>query len=161
MRVRKSIIALISTSVIALGAEGANLKPTDKSGNADAGREFTLVACTGCQVVAANQPFAPLLTGAPDFVTIANRPDVTAASLHRRLTTLPHIPSKGQMGNPELDGEELANAVAYIMSMREQRADYSASPWPGYLGHSRLAKKEADARISASITPEMLETTLT
>jgi mono/diheme cytochrome c family protein len=123
MRVCKNLIALISTAIIASGVEGANLKPIGKSGNADAGREFALVACAACHVVAANQPFAPLLTGAPDFVTIANRPDVTAASLQRRLATLPHIPSKGQMGNPELTDEHLANVVAYIMSIRQQQTN--------------------------------------
>jgi mono/diheme cytochrome c family protein len=95
----------------------------DKPSNADVGREFALVAWTGCHVVAANQRFAPLLPGAPDFSAIANRPDVTAASLRRRLATLPHIPSKGHMGNPELTEEDLANVIAYIMSIRQQRAD--------------------------------------
>jgi mono/diheme cytochrome c family protein len=121
MRVCKTLIASISTSIMAFAAEGANLKPIDNPGNAEAGREFALVACTGCHVVAANQRFAPLLTGAPDFVTIANWPDVTAASLRRRLVTLPHIPSKGQMANPELSDEELANVIAYIMSIRDRR----------------------------------------
>jgi len=123
MRVCKILIASISASIITFGAEGANLKPADKPGNADAGREFALVACTACHVVAANQPFAPLLTGAPDFMAIATRPDINAASLRRRLTTLPHIPSKGQMGNPELTDEHLANVIAYIMSMRQQRTN--------------------------------------
>jgi len=65
MRVCEKLTTFLSTLLIALGAEGANLKPADKPGNADAGREFALVACTACHVVAANQQFAPLLTGAP------------------------------------------------------------------------------------------------
>jgi mono/diheme cytochrome c family protein len=123
MRARETLVALILTSAIPFGAEGANLRPTDIPGNAEAGREFALVACTGCHVVAANQRFAPLLTGAPDFVTIANRPDVTAAALRRKLATLPHIPSKGQMANPELSDKELADVVAYVMSTRTRQGD--------------------------------------
>jgi mono/diheme cytochrome c family protein len=123
MRVCERLTAFLSTLLIAFGAGGANFKAADKPGDADAGREFALFACTSCHVVATNQRFAPLLAGAPDFLTIANRPDTNATSLHRRLATLPHIPSKGQMGNPELTDEHLANVVAYIMSMRQPRAN--------------------------------------
>jgi hypothetical protein len=45
---------------------------------------------------------------------------MTAASLGRRLATLRHMPSKGQMGDPELSDEEFADVVAYIMSTRER-----------------------------------------
>jgi len=123
MQICNRFIVLFLTLLIASGAAGAESAQTDKPGNAEAGREFALVACTGCHVVAANQQFAPLLAGAPDFLAIANRSDVTAASLHRRLATLPHIPSKGQMGNPELTEEDLANVIAYIMSMRHQQTN--------------------------------------
>jgi mono/diheme cytochrome c family protein len=123
MRVCKNLTALLSTLLIAYGAEGANLQPVDKPGNADAGREFALFACAVCHFVATNQPSAPPLTGAPDFLAIANRPDTNNASLRRRLATLPHIPSKGQMGNPELTNEHLADVVAYIMSLRQQRTN--------------------------------------
>jgi mono/diheme cytochrome c family protein len=123
MRVRERLATWLSTLLLAFGTEGANYKPADKPGNAEAGRELALLACAVCHVVAANQPFVPLLTGAPDFLAIANRPDTNDASLRRRLTTLPRIPSKGQMGNPELTDEHLADVVAYIMSMRQQRTN--------------------------------------
>jgi hypothetical protein len=55
-------------------------------------------------------------------------PDADAAALHRKLTTMPHIPSKGQMGNPELIDEHLANVIAYIMSMRQIDRSWPVPP---------------------------------
>jgi mono/diheme cytochrome c family protein len=108
-------------SLLAIAANSTNTKkPTDR-GDADAGRDLALVACTGCHVVSADQRFAPLIKGPPDFREIANRPNVTAASLRRTIAALPLIPRKGQMANPHLTDDELADVAAYIMTLREQR----------------------------------------
>lgn len=121
MALRRSLAAVLLILLTVPITEGANLKRPD--GDAEAGRELAISACTGCHVASADQPFAPLLTGPPDFLTIANRPGVTAASLRRRIATLAHVPLRGQMANPLLNSEELTNVVAYIMTLRERRAN--------------------------------------
>jgi len=93
--------------------------------NVEAGRAFALLACTGCHVVAANQPFKPIYSGAPrppDFKEIANRPDTTAASLQQRLETLPAVPENSHMPNLGLSSQELRDVVAFIISLRDKPA---------------------------------------
>ncbi|SRR5712671_6926293 len=84
-----------------------------------------LAACTGCHIISADQPFAPLLNGPPDFRAIANRPNVTTASLRHTIASLPQMPPLGRMAmaNPLLNDDELANVVAYIMTLRDHRAN--------------------------------------
>ena len=92
-------------------------------GDAAVGRDMALVACTGCHVVAPNQPFKPINTGPPrppDFKEIANRPNVTTASLQRHLATLPTVPENSHMPNLMLSSEELRDVVAFIVSLRDK-----------------------------------------
>jgi mono/diheme cytochrome c family protein len=84
---------------------------------------LALQACTGCHVVSVDQRFAPLLPGALDFREIANRPNVTAASLRRTIAALPLVPRKGRMANPHLTDDELVDVAAYIMTLRGRRAN--------------------------------------
>lgn len=115
---RGSLAAILLILVIAAGAESANLTREDAEGDADAGRELAISACSGCHAVSEDQAFA--FADPPDFLTIANRPNITAASLRRKIATLPHVVSPGRMPNPLLTDEELADVVAYIMTMRER-----------------------------------------
>lgn len=117
------LMAVLLVSLVAIAAEPANAKKPSDRGDADAGRDLALEACTGCHVVSNNQPFAPLLKGSPDFREIANRPNVTAASLRRTITELPQVPRKGRMANPLLTDDQLADVTAYIMTLREHRAN--------------------------------------
>jgi mono/diheme cytochrome c family protein len=117
------LTAVLFASLIAMGADTANAKGPADRGDAPAGREFALEACTGCHVVSADQPFAPLLNGPPDFRAIANRPNVTAASLRHTIASLPQVPPRGRMANPLLNDNDLANVVVYIMTLREHRAN--------------------------------------
>ena len=117
--------AAIALSVILIAArvEAQDARPHPEStADAVAGRAFALLACTGCHVVSPDQPFAPDVAGAPDFQAIANRPDLTAASLRRRIAMLPQVPPHGRMANPQLNATELANVVAYISSLRGRGA---------------------------------------
>jgi mono/diheme cytochrome c family protein len=123
MGTHNRLIAVLFGSLIATFADAATSKKAAERGNADAGRDLALEACTGCHVVSDKQPFAPLLTGVPDFRQIANRPNVTAASLRRTIAALPQVPRRGQMANPLLTDAELADVAAYIMTLREQRAN--------------------------------------
>jgi mono/diheme cytochrome c family protein len=117
---------LASAVLIALGstdAAHAQTKPT--AGDAAAGRTFALRACTGCHVVAPDQPFKPVYHGPPDppaFNTIASRHDVTAASLQHHLDTLPAVPRQPGMPNLMLSRAELQDLAAFIIGLRDQPA---------------------------------------
>jgi mono/diheme cytochrome c family protein len=117
----RPIIVLFISFIAILTAAANDKEPTDR-GNADAGRELALEACTGCHVVSDAQRFPPLLKGAPSFREIANRPNVTAASLRRTIAALPQVPRNGRMANPLLTDHQLVDVAAYIMTLREDRA---------------------------------------
>ena len=119
MRARRGYLALILLTLsIAAIAEGAKLRPSHVGSDAEAGRESAISLCSGCHAVSEDQPFA--LTDPPDFLTIANRPHVTADSLRHKIAMLPHTSLPGRMPKPMLNSEELANIVAYIMTTRER-----------------------------------------
>jgi mono/diheme cytochrome c family protein len=110
------VLAIVSGAATAAFAKvGA-----DNAGNAQSGRQVALTSCTGCHVVAPDQPFRPIYPEKlPDFKTIANKPNTSAASLRHFLDTLPAVPKRSKMGNPLLSGEDLRDVVAYILSLRE------------------------------------------
>ena len=104
----------------AVGIIAPHLRAAEPRGDAEAGRSLALTACTGCHVVATDQPFKPIYPGPlPDFKTIANKPNTTAASLKHYLETLPDVPKPGQMANPLLSSKDLQDVVAYIVSLRD------------------------------------------
>jgi mono/diheme cytochrome c family protein len=123
MDMHSRLMAFVLASLIAIPAGPANATKSVDRGDADAGGDLALEACTGCHVVSANQPFAPLLKGPPDFQEIANRPNVTPASLRRTIAALPLVPRKGRMANPHLTHDQLADVVAYIVTLRDHRAN--------------------------------------
>lgn len=125
MQMKKFMIlaVMIAASVAAAAGTHAQTKPGE--GDAAAGRRLALLACTGCHVVAPDQPFNPQWTGTPrppDFKEIANRPDVTAASLQHHLAALPAVPQRPGMANPALGDAQLRDVVAFIISLREKPA---------------------------------------
>jgi len=104
-------------------APALNAQTKLSEGDAAVGRDMALLACTGCHVVVPNQPFKPINTGPPrppDFKEIANRPNVTTASLQRHLETLPAVPENSHMPNLMLSSEELRDVVAFIVSLRNK-----------------------------------------
>jgi len=117
-----AILAVVATwNACTATSMCAQSKSTD--GGTAAGRALALQACTGCHVVAADQPYAPVYKGTPrplDFKDIANKPNTSAASLRRYLATLPVIPKASQMANPDLTEEELRNVSAFIMTLRDK-----------------------------------------
>jgi mono/diheme cytochrome c family protein len=123
MGTRNRLMGVLFVLLLAIAADTGNAKKPADRGDADAGRELALQACTGCHVVSVDQRFAPLLPGTPDFREIANRPNVTAASLRRAIAALPLVPRKGRMANPHLTDDELVDVAAYIMTLRERRAN--------------------------------------
>jgi len=120
MNARKfSAIVIISASLTSVAPVA--YPQTSLAGSAAAGRTLALQACTGCHVVAADQPFKPIYKGLvrpPDFSEIAQRPGVTAASLQHHLETLPTIPANSHMANPALTSQQVRDIVAFIVSLR-------------------------------------------
>ena len=116
-------------AVIAVSAAWAapDIKAQTKrlEGSAEAGRHLALLACTGCHIVALDQPFKPVYTGPPrppDFKEIANRSNTTAASLRHHLETLPTVPKDSGMANAELTSQQTRDVVAFIISLRDKPA---------------------------------------
>jgi len=117
---RLSVLAVIALSIAWPGDLNSETRPV--AGKAEAGRSFALLACTGCHVVSADQPFKPIYSGLPhppDFKEIANRSDLTAAWLRHHLETLPAVPKSG-MPNLPLSSQQLEDIVAFIISLRDK-----------------------------------------
>jgi len=119
--VTKFVAAALSAVFIACFAPPAYAQVRSTAGNAAAGRAMALMACTGCHVVSPDQPFAPELTGPPDFRTIANMPNTTVASLRRFLSTLRPVPVPGHMADPYLTNVDRENIIAFIMTLQVPR----------------------------------------
>ena len=117
-----AVIVVVST---AWAAPATNAQTKLVDGNVEAGRSLALLTCTGCHVVAPDQPFKPIRTGLPrppDFKDIANRSNTTAASLQRHLETLPAVPENAHMPNLLLSNDEVRDVVAFIISLRDKPA---------------------------------------
>jgi len=125
MKTRR-FIALTAIAVsMAWAAPATNAQTKLVEGKAEAGRSLALLACTGCHVVTPDQPFKPIRTvlpRPPDFKEIANRSNVTAASLQHHLETLPAVPTNSHMPDPMLSSQELRDVVAFIISLRDKPA---------------------------------------
>jgi mono/diheme cytochrome c family protein len=111
------LTAVLLILSVAADAEGANIKRAYSGGDPAAGRELAISVCGGCHAVSDDQPFG--VSAPPDFLTIANLPNLTAASLRRRIAMLTRGSPRGRMPNPLLNDAEIANVVAYIMALRE------------------------------------------
>ncbi len=121
---RLSAVTVVAVSM-AWSAPGTEAQTKLGAGDAEAGRHFALLACTGCHVVMLDQPFKPIRDGLPrppDFKDIANRSDVTAAFLRHHLETLPAIPKDAHMPSPMLSSQEIRDVVAFIVSLRDKPA---------------------------------------
>jgi len=119
---KSAVMMLLIAASVGLAAPVVTAQTKRVEGDAAAGRTLALSACTGCHIVASDQPFNPEWTGPPrppDFKTIANRPDVTATSLQHHLETLPTVPRRPGMANPDLSDEQLRDVAAFILTLRD------------------------------------------
>lgn len=83
------------------------------------GREFAQTNCDACHIVGVRAEFPPPMSvNAPTFVSIANRPSVTAQSLQAVLSR-PHV--YRNMPAVDLTESDAANVIAYILSLRSRR----------------------------------------
>jgi mono/diheme cytochrome c family protein len=124
MKTRR-LTAAAAVAVSAMWAVLSASGPKAAVGNAEAGNRLALLACTGCHVVAPDQPFKPVYSGPPhppDFKDVANKPDITAESLRRHLESLPPVPQNSRMPNPMLSTEELRDVAAFIIGLRDKPA---------------------------------------
>jgi len=122
MPVQRFVLAIFA---IGWAVHAASAQAKLAKGRVEAGRALALRACSGCHVVASDQPFQPIYAGPPrppDFKEIASRSNVTAASLQRHLQTLPAVPKNLRMANPLLSSEEGRDVVAFIISLRDKPA---------------------------------------
>jgi cytochrome c len=100
------IAALVATTLSAHAQDG----------EIAAGHSFARAACSACHVVDAEHEGPPRrIYIAPGFRNIANRPGMTATALRVFLTT-----SHPKMPNPIVTTEQLADVIAYILSLRSQ-----------------------------------------
>src|ERR1035441_1476376 len=117
MNTRRLAAVIIAASAVWV-APATYAQTTRLEGSAQDGRTLALVACTGCHVVAPDQPFKPIYTGPPrppDFKEIANRSNTTATSLWHHLETLPVVPKDlSIMADAELRSEQTRDVVAFI-----------------------------------------------
>jgi len=123
---RKELFVLAAITVAAVWpAPAAHAQTKLIAASPAAGHILALQACTGCHIVAPDQPFKPVFTGPPqppDFKGIANGPGVTAATLQRHLSSLPAVPRRPSMANPELTPKQLRDVTAFILSLRDKPA---------------------------------------
>jgi len=85
------------------------------------GEHIARLICSACHVVAVDQEFPPLLNQpTPSFAQIANRPETTAQSLQRFVTTTHwnagELPLT--MPNPMISKADAQAVARYIVSLR-------------------------------------------
>lgn len=125
MKRRKFLVWAVITVATMRAAPALQAQTKLVAGSPASGRILALQACTGCHIVAPDQPFKPVFTGPPhppDFKDIANDPNVTAAKLRAHLSSLPVVPRHPGMANPELTSEQLRDVAAFILSLRDKPA---------------------------------------
>jgi hypothetical protein len=85
------------------------------------GRHLAILLCTGCHVVAPEQPYAPTLNPpAASFQTIACRADTTVVSLRKFLTTTHQgLDNQNGMPDPMLAEFQIEEISAYLLSLRK------------------------------------------
>jgi mono/diheme cytochrome c family protein len=100
-----------------LVAFAATLSAHAQGGDIAAGHSFAREACSTCHVVDAQQQRPPwrIFIG-PAFRNIANTRGTTATALRVFLTT-----SHPKMPNPIATPEQMADVIAYILSLRSDR----------------------------------------
>lgn len=113
-------MAVAVAFALALFAAPARADPASADEIA-AGRTFALKVCWTCHIVAADQTERPILSRpAPSFLILAQRPDVTAESLRKFLSTHNETMGRaGQMPNPRLVDYQIDEVVAYILSLKK------------------------------------------
>jgi mono/diheme cytochrome c family protein len=101
------IAALVATTLSAHAQDG----------EIAAGHSFARAACSACHVVDAEERPPRRIFIGPAFRNIANTPGITATALRVFLTT-----SHPKVPNPIVTTEQMADVIAYILSLRSASA---------------------------------------
>ena len=103
---RRTLVAAFAATTLSAHAQ---------NGDIAAGHSFARSACSACHVVDEQQrPTRRIFIG-PAFRNIANTPGVTATALRVFLTT-----SHPKVSNPIVTSEQIADVIAYILSLRSE-----------------------------------------
>ena len=107
---RTTLVAALAATTLSAHAQNG--------GDIAAGHSFAREACSACHVVEAEQRPPPrrIFIG-PAFRNIANTPGMTATALRLFLTT-----SHSKMLKPIVRPEQMADVIAYILSLRSASA---------------------------------------
>lgn len=84
----------------------------------DKGQALAERVCTGCHLVARETSSSTVAADVPSFPAIANKEGQTMEAIAGRIV-IPHPP----MPAIALSREEIANVVAYIMTLRDKGAE--------------------------------------
>lgn len=103
------VAVLAGLGILTAGAGPVTPKPDPEKGRALAER-----ACIACHVVS-RQAASPIPADVPSFLAIANKPGQSMERIAGRIV-IPHPP----MPTISLSREEIANVVAYIMTLRDR-----------------------------------------
>ena len=103
-----------ATLAAVLTATAFNANAQD--GDVAAGRAFAREACNSCHVVEPTNVSPRIVAIGPNFRDIANIKGMTATALRVFLTT-----SHPKMPNLILTPEQMADVIAYILSLREHQ----------------------------------------
>lgn len=115
-------IAVLCALIRILDASAGAEEPSSAD-DIRAGRALSLRLCTPCHVVSPDQETAPILQPpARNFRSIANRRGTTAESLRRFLgETHRSLGKPGGMPNPQLTEDQVRQATAFILSLKDRR----------------------------------------
>jgi mono/diheme cytochrome c family protein len=110
------LIAACATACLAWGQDGGSTDDIQQ------GRRLAIRVCANCHLVAPDQPFKPILQPpAPSFESIAQRPNVSAASISAFLTTTHRgLDNPKGMPTPELLDYQIKRVTAYLLSLRKR-----------------------------------------
>jgi cytochrome c2 len=108
------ILRIVATSAFLTGIQPLHAQ---EQGDAKRGLSYAEKACTECHGVLADDDISPLLD-APTFRSVANTPGMTYTALSVWFQS-PH-PS---MPNLIIPPEDLANVIAYIMSLKDVKEE--------------------------------------
>lgn len=103
-----------ATLVVLLGVLTGGAGPVTPRADPVKGRALAERACIACHVVS-KQTTSTVAADVPSFSAIANKPGQSMESLAGRIV-IPHPP----MPAISLSREEIANVVAYIMTLRDR-----------------------------------------
>jgi mono/diheme cytochrome c family protein len=106
----------LRTAMLASALAAAAWDATAQDGDVAAGRAFAREACTTCHVVEPDNASPRVVVIGPNFQDIANTKGMTATALRVFLTT-----SHPKMPNLIFTPEQMADVIAYILSLREHQ----------------------------------------